>query len=488
MKHFNLTGHNQLRRGPMLREVTLPNSTSAVEFNFKPTHSMSKLYLRAVCLVLIAVVFVISRPQRSSADESLPTEFPDIVFIISDDQAWGDYSFMGHEHIETPCIDQLARESLAYTRGYVPDSLCRPSLATIISGLYPHQHGIVGNDPPPKAASKTVRGRLYRDPNYQQVVERYLKLHIDRMVTLPDRLAPLGYTSFQTGKWWEGNPSRGGFDAGMTHGDVKRGGRHGDEGLKIGREGLAPIEQFIAKTKQEGKPYFLWYAPFLPHTPHTPPAALLEKYRKQAESESIAKYWAMCEWFDQTVGQLREIIAQQGNADNTIIVYVCDNGWINRKDASRYAPRSKRSQYDGGIRTPILVHWPNRVAPAMDTKRVACSIDLVPTILDLLGQPADASLPGVSLTDESAMAARKILFGEILEHDIQSMDDPEASLLYRWAIQGDMKLIVPNPERVPDGKLELFDLASDPYETSNLADSRAELVTALKQALDDWWP
>ncbi|MCA9133230.1 MAG: sulfatase-like hydrolase/transferase, partial [Planctomycetales bacterium] len=71
---------------------------------------------------------------------------PDIVFVIADDQAWSDYGFMGHPHIETPQLDRLAQESLLFTRGYVPSSLCRPSLATIISGLYPHQHGIVGND------------------------------------------------------------------------------------------------------------------------------------------------------------------------------------------------------------------------------------------------------------------------------------------------------------------------------------------------------
>ena len=74
---------------------------------------------------------------------------PNVVLIISDDQAWTDFGFMGHKQIRTPHIDKLAAESLTFTRGYVCDSLCRPSLATIVTGLYPHQHGIVGNDPPP---------------------------------------------------------------------------------------------------------------------------------------------------------------------------------------------------------------------------------------------------------------------------------------------------------------------------------------------------
>lgn len=413
---------------------------------------------------------------------------PDIVFVISDDQAWNDYSFMGHEHIQTPNIDRLAKESRLFTRGYVPDSLCRPSLASMISGLYPHQHGIVGNDPPP--ADQQTRGRQGRmsDPIYQAQRERYLELHIDRMRTLPDRLQPLGYKSFQSGKWWEGNFARGGFDEGMTHGDLNRGGRHGDEGLKIGRQGLAPIAEFISKTKSEGNPYFLWYAPFLPHTPHNPPADLLAKYEKLAPSVPMAKYWAMCEWFDQTVGELREVIAEHGDADNTIIVYVCDNGWINELDESRYAPKSKRSQYDGGIRTPIMVHWPTRLSPKKDETHLASSIDLVPTVMALLSMEPDADLPGIDLSNDAALDSRKTLFGEILEHDIVSMDDPKTSLMYRWAIRDNLKLILPNPLRVADGSVELFDLATDPWEEKNLADTMPEKVAELTTEIDAWWP
>ncbi|QDV25363.1 sulfatase-like hydrolase/transferase [Aureliella helgolandensis] len=421
-----------------------------------------------------------------------PKPLPDIVYLISDDQAWSDYSFMGHEQIQTPQLDRLARESLLFTRGYVPDSLCRPSLATMISGLYPHQHGIVGNDPPPsskvaKSAGRS-RGGLYRDPTYQQDIEQYLKLHIDRMKTLPDRLKPLGYRSLQTGKWWEGNYARGGFDAGMTHGDHTRGGRHGDVGLSVGRTTFEPIASFIQESKAAGKPYFLWYAPFLPHTPHTPPQDLLDKYLKLAPTESIAKYWAMCEWFDQSIGQVRSAIEEHGNPDNTIIVYVCDNGWINLPDRSAYAARSKRSHYDGGIRTPIMVHWPGHVEPRRDETHLASSIDMVPTVLGLLGQPADPELPGINLADSTLVENRDTLYGEILEHDIQSMDDPQSSLMYRWCIEGDMKLVVPENARVPDAEVELYNVVLDPWETKNLAEQQPELVAKLRSKIDAWWP
>ena len=445
-------------------------------------------------LLAINLLAAFSSAQSNKPAQPNPTaqtkSLPDIVYILGDDQAWSDYGFMGHAHIQTPNLDRLAREGLLYTRGYVPDSLCRPSLATMISGLYPHQHGIVGNDPPPSKSdtpAKAGRGGRNRDAAYQKQIEEFLKLHIDKIETLPDRLKPLGYMSFQSGKWWEGNPSRGGFDAGMTHGDHNRGARHGDKGLEVGRTTMQPVEEFVASARKSDKPYFLWYAPMLPHTPHDPPADLLEKYRSLAPTESIAKYWAMCERFDNSIGELLTIIAKNGRPDNTLIVFACDNGWINLPNQSAYAPKSKRSQYDGGTRTPIIFHWPNKIEPQRNEVQLASTIDLVPTVLSLVGLPKDDSLPGVNLTDKPTVAARGPLFGEIFEHDIVDMDNPRSSLMYRWVIDGHMKLIVPETFRVPNAQLELYDLASDPWEESNLAEQRAELVKSLREKLDRWW-
>ena len=414
---------------------------------------------------------------------------PNVVLILSDDQAWTDYGFMGHEHIQTPHLDQLARESLTFTRGYVPDSLCRPSLTTIITGRYPHQHGIVGNDPPPPAdLVDAPKGKVFRDPRYLAIRNRYIE-HIDDEQTLPDLLADYaGYLSHQSGKWWEGNFSRGGFTHGMTHGDRTRGGRHGDLGLNIGREGLKPVFDFMDMARKEEKPFFVWYAPFMPHTPHTPPERLLNKYKDKTPHLAVAKYWAMCEWFDETCGELMGYLDEHQLAENTIVVYVCDNGWINREDVSAYAPKSKRSQYDGGTRTPIMVRWKGHITPRMDTTHLASSIDLVPTVLAAAGAAVPESLPGINLCDEAAVAKRKAIFGEILEHDIQDMDDPVASLRFRWVIDGTWKLIVPHPGREPNAPVELYDLASDPAEEHNLANQQPERVSDLRKEIDAWWP
>ena len=414
---------------------------------------------------------------------------PNVVLIISDDQAWTDFGFMGHKQIRTPHIDKLAAESLTFTRGYVCDSLCRPSLATIVTGLYPHQHGIVGNDPPPPDDLKgKPKGVQRRDPRYLQQRIDYIK-HIDDDPRLADILhKELGYLSHQSGKWWEGNFSRGGFTHGMTHGDRRRGGRHGDDGLQIGRKGLDPIFNFIETSTKQEKPFFVYYAPLLPHTPHNPPARLLDKYRDKTPHLPIAKYWAMCEWFDETVGDLLGHLDENGLAENTIVLFVTDNGWINQTGRSAYAPRSKRSQYEGGTRTPIMVRWPGHVKPKMDTTHLANSIDLVPTVLAATGLKPTKEMQGINLLDASAVANRDAIFGEILEHDIQHMTDPVASLRFRWVIEGEWKLIVPHKGREPEAATELFHITADPNERKNVAAKRPQLVRQLSKRINDWWP
>lgn len=391
---------------------------------------------------------------------------PNVVLIISDDQAWTDYGFMGHEAIRTPHLDQLAAGGTVFTRGYVPGSLCRCSLATLVTGLYPHQHAITSNDPP-------------------KGVDRHLMLrHIEAAKTLPALLATRGYVSMQAGKWWEGNYRLGGFTHGMTHGDPTRGGRHGDEGLKIGRAGMEPVLQFIDEAGE--KPFFLWYAPLLPHEPHDPPEEILARYRAPGRSEHVARYWAMCEWFDTTIGALVAHIEARGLRENTLILYVADNGWIQQQDGKGYAPRSKRSPYDGGLRTPILLNWPGKIPARRDEQTPVLSLDLVPTVLGACGVPVPAAMPGIDLRPlcAGAPSPRALIFGEVFTHTAVDITKPERNLLYRWSLEGDWKLIVPRDAALP---VELFDVTRDPFEQENLAEREPARVEAMRTQIDAWW-
>jgi uncharacterized sulfatase len=240
------------------------------------------------------------------------------------------------------------------------------------------------------------------------------------------------------------------------------------------------------EAQHDQKPFFVWYAPLLPHDPHTPPERLLAKYRDLAPSLHVARYWAMIEWFDETCGALLKFLDDRNLADNTLVVYAADNGWIQDPGSPRYAPRSKQSQYDGGLRTPIMVRWPARAQPT-DSPHLASSIDLAPTVLHAAGVSVPPTLQGINLLDAKAVASRRAIYGAVFTHDSQDITRPAASVRWRWIMEGHRKLIIPNPAREPAAVPELYDMTLDDEETRNLAADRPEEVKALTRRLDDWW-
>jgi arylsulfatase A-like enzyme len=424
---------------------------------------------------------------------AVAAEKPNIVLILSDDQAWTDYGFMGHPDIKTPHLDALAKRSLLFERGYVSSPLCRPSLATIATGLYPHQHGVTGND---------VDGMRDRAKLSAGVTAEFHK-HPSMIKTLVAN----GYLAHQSGKWWEGSYADGGFTHGMTHGDPKRNGRHGDAGLLIGRrpanaprasEGsdipgaMKPIADFMDHAVEEDKPFFIWYAPFLPHTPHNPPKRLLDKYTKEGRPMDVAKYYAMCEWFDETCGELVKLVDDRELTENTVFLYICDNGWAarstndddpNQKLWKGFAMKSKGSPFENGIRTPMMVSWPGKVEPRKD-QNMASAIDLFPTVCSIVGIDEPEDLPGINLLDPAARTYRKTIFG--VTHAIHNMTpgNPDGTLQYLWAINGDDKVILRyNGENktayanIHDWDrigVKMYNLKDDPYEQNELVQGSSD--------------
>lgn len=444
-----------------------------------------KMNIRNLTIILWAqlIGFFSCKVEKQNNDTAQVEERPpNIVFILSDDQAWTDYGFMGHEHIETPNLDKLAAESLTFERGYVPTSLCSPSLASIITGVYPRTHMVLANDrvlPGDNRSAPQPWRSSWRPKNYKKVID-----HFKTLPTLPKLIKEKGYLSFQTGKWWLGNFKNGGFDYGMTHGDPGRGGRHGDYGLEIGRKGMDTLYNYIDLALEKKKPFFMWYAPFLPHAPHTPPDSLLQKYLSKAPTEYVAKYWAMCEWFDQTCGDLMDYIEDKGETENTLFVYVCDNGWIQNEDNPSYSKISKRSPYDYGLRTPIMYKWKGKIAPLRDSTTLTSSLDIMPTVLRLLDMEVPEELNGIDILDKAALMNRDAIYGEIYEHDFNTID---SSLQYRMVMTNPFKLILPDTDNKPDEKIKLFNIYDDPTEQQNMAKEHPELVTELKQRIEADW-
>jgi uncharacterized sulfatase len=207
----------------------------------------------------------------------------------------------------------------------------------------------------------------------------------------------------------------------------------------------------------------------------------------------------MCEWFDETCGQLLDYLDAQGVRDNTLVIYVTDNGWIQNPQGRGFAPRSKQSPYEGGTRTPIMFRWPGVIPPGQRTE-LCSSVDIMPTILAAAGATIPEGLPGLNLLSvlrDGKPLDRTAVFGEGFAHDIADIENPEASLLYRWVIEGKWKLILtydgelgryarvhPREERRP----QLFDLIADPHEKQNLAANHPDIVDRLAQRIAEWYP
>jgi arylsulfatase A-like enzyme len=429
----------------------------------KPMKTLST-FLAFLCTCLIGFA-------ETTADR------PNIILIISDDHAFNDYGFMGSKTAKTPCIDRIASDSLVYTRGYVMP-VCSPSLACLLTGKMPRHHGITGNDLSPKSP-QYPGAKTNRKPLMDQLLGNSL--------ILPKALSDSGYLTFQTGKLWNATFS----DVGFTHGMTGKQGRHGGEGLTIGRKSMQPIYDFIGMSVREGKPFFIWHAPLMPHDPHTPPEKILEKYKGKGPTPAAEKYYAMVEWFDQTCGELDDYLTKNNLKKNTVILYLADNGW---NAAEGYnGGRAKMTPYEMGIRSPMFVRWPGKTKPLRDDKTPAHITDFPTTILHIAGIKAPADLRGLNLLDRDAMTKRKSVFVESYSHDIADLKHPGKSLYARVVVDGFLKLIIPGPAKperpfhtIP-AEIELYNLKDDPLEKTNLAQSHPDDVKRLIAIQDAEW-
>jgi arylsulfatase A-like enzyme len=267
---------------------------------------------------------------------------------------------------------------------------------------------------------------------------------------------------------------------------------------------MQPVTQFIDTAVAEKKPFLLWYAPFLPHTPHNPPQRLLKKYQKEGRAPDLVKYYAMCEWFDETCGELLDYIDEKHLTDNTMVVYICDNGWAapstnaddpNQKLWKGYAQRSKSSPYENGIRTPIMISWPGKVKPER-SKRFAHAIDLFPTIAAAADVEVPADLPGVNLLDAEKRNARKCVFGVCNATHNMTLGHPDETLQYLWCVDGEWKLLVRyngsdttkyhNLHVWDQAPVRLYNVAEDPHEKDECSAEHPDIVARLKQEIEDW--
>ena len=420
---------------------------------------------------------------------------PNIVLIIGDDHGWPYYGFMGNEYVETPVLDQLADSGFVFTNGHVTSSVCRPSLRTLLTGLYPLQFDNYLD---------SMKSRFKNEDTTLNDLEKGLGLvkfeHsiIRNFHTLPKMLKQKSYSSFEGGKYWEGTYKMGGFDDGMSNrfGDELFKDYHlllamaGGDGLKFARETQKPLYDFIDSL--DNQPFFIWYAPMLPHTPFNPPEDLLALYKNKDISESAKVYYAMCTWFDRSLGEFIKYLERKNLLENTILIYVNDNGWQqdpyddytgSLEFSTLGGPRGKKSLYDFGFRTPIIISYKWLKRKGERYSGIVSTTDLFTTILDYAGVNKPNYLPGSSLrpvVNGSDFHRDKII------HYIKNPrvpGDPWANDSTGYSYRTNRWHFLWVPER---DFMELYDVKKDPYEKNELSKDSIGVVSMIKKEIITW--
>ena len=319
-----------------------------------------------------------------------PAAPPNFVLLIADDHGWPYSGFMGDDVVKTPNLDSLAAEGVLFPFGFATASTCRPSLRSLLTGLHPVQW---------REKRMTLRAAGRSPAGHERIRD---------FATIPRLLRQQGYASFQGGKYWEPSFGGGGFTHGMktaetagtneAHEFMQK--RAGGDGLELGRTTMQPLWDFLESHREQ--PFFVWFAPKLPHTPHDPPADLRALYADADLSESARLYYANITRFDRLAGELIDRLDRLGLREKTMIIYVSDNGWEQgRHQTNRVkqlgGPKGKSSMYELGFRTPVIVNWPTEIEGGRRDEGLVSLVDIFTTLLDIAGVPIPADRTGISL-------------------------------------------------------------------------------------------
>ena len=410
-----------------------------------------------------------------AAPQPLMAKRPNIVLIVADDLGYGDLSFTGSTQIPTPNIDRLARTGTFFPQGYVSSPVCSPSRAGFLTGINGAKFGYDNNLLPDSD------GPVMGLPVEQK--------------TLATLLKPAGYATGLMGKWHLGEtaqfaPTARGFD---DFWGFRGGGHNYFTSKPDGDEYLSPIEcnyktpqpisyitddigdesvGFIGRHKNQ--PFFLYASFNAPHTPMQAPDADIEMFSYIPEKKRRT-YAAMVHRLDVNVGKIVDEVKKQGLANNTLFLFISDNGGPLTDNASLNAPYRgrKATLLEGGIRVPFIMNWPGTLAAGATFGDPVSTLDITPTVTALAGTPVDAARPfdGVDLMpylrgEKTGLAGRQLRWRFTVSSAIR---------------QGNWKLLS-LPNRLP----QLYDLSGDIAESNNLAPQQLAQTETLLETLGEW--
>ncbi len=422
------------------------------------------------------------------------SEKPNIVFILVDDLGWSDTSFMGNPVYETPNLDMLSNESVVFTNAYAPAANCAPSRACIMSGKNTPRHGIYTVGSSERGQSRDRK--LIPTPNTITLK--------DEFVTLGEALKQNGYTNASIGKWHLGkDPKTQGFDVnvGGSHAGHPRSyfSPYKNKNIKDGKDGEYLTDRltneaidFINSNKKN--PFFLYLPYFTVHTPLQGKEHLIKKYKTKINGDKRfnPKYGAMVESMDDNVGRLLKTLKNLNIEKNTVIIFMSDNGGLASVSSQFPLRAGKGSYYEGGIRVPCIIRWPNKIKTFKKINSPITGLDIFPTLMDIINDTNDYKLDGVSLAplliDNKALKERTMVWHFPIYLQAVSPEKEEArDSLFRTRPgsvirKGKWKL----HEYFEDGGLELYNLETDLREQVDLSSQHPEIVKDLYNALNTW--
>lgn len=398
---------------------------------------------------------------------------PNIVILFADDLGINDLGCFGRQDQRTPNLDKLAAEGVRFTQAYAAASVCSPSRAALMTGQNPARLKI----------TTFLTGRP--DRSSHRLLSAPINLHLpDGVPTLAELLKPKGYASAAIGKWHLGGKGHQPTDHGFAEYFPGRA-NPGAESPQGGKGELGQADyaaKFIERNK--AKPFLLYLAFDNPHIPLAAPAKGIAANAKAFHPT----YAALIESLDVACGRVLKALEVHGLAQNTIVIFASDNGGVHISElkespATYNAPAraGKGYLYEGGIRTPLIIRYPGRLASRVITEPVVLG-DLVPTLCALAKVPAPAVLDFQDLSPllfdskPPAGSAQRPLFWH-QPHYMNQGGKPGGVVR-----EGDWKLI----EQYEDGSLELYNLAKDPSEKNDLAAAEPSRVAALRGKLEAW--
>ncbi len=406
------------------------------------------------------------------ASPAFAADRPNIVFILADDLGINDLGCYGRKDQKTPHLDRLAAEGMRFTNAYAACPVCSPTRAAILTGLHPARLRITTFLP--------GRGDAPSQKLLHPKIKQQLPLEVK---TLAEYLKDAGYATACIGKWHLGGanfgPKQQGFD--FVHAGKPNTMPSETEGGKGEFDLTAKANEFITSNKD--KPFFLYLAHNTPHIPLAAKKELVEKYKNAFNPV----YAAIIEEMDTSVGRVLAKLDELKLTEKTIVVFTSDNGGLHVPELKEDPPThnspwraGKGFVYEGGIRVPMIVRWPGVVKPGTTSDVPAISTDWTPTFLNAAKLKPDTDLDGVSLLP--ALEGQKIpdrnLYWHIPHYTNQGSRPGGAirSGNTSW------KLVV----NYEDGSHELYNLAADPGESRDIANSRPAIAQGLRQQFDTW--